>query len=89
MRVIGLLALAGLALVIGGCGGGSRATVNTAEELPVSCLAKPKSGNCGGAQRKYYYDFRDNRCKPFTYTGCGGQVPFESKEDCVSYCVAP
>lgn len=88
MRAIGLFALVGVALALGGCGGGGSA-INTAEELPVSCLAKPNPGKCRGRQKKYYYDFRDNRCKTFTYTGCGGRVPFESKEDCVSYCVAP
>jgi hypothetical protein len=90
MRVLGWFALGGLALLLGGCGGGGRGTtIDTAEELPVSCLAKPNPGGCGGRQKKYYYDYRDNRCKAFTYSGCGGRVPFESKEDCVSYCVAP
>ena len=88
MRVLGLFALGGLALLLGGCGGGGT-TIDTSEELPVSCLAKPSAGKCGKRQKKYYYDYRDNRCKSFTYSGCGGRVPFESKEDCVSYCVAP
>jgi hypothetical protein len=92
MRAIGLFAVAGLALTLalplGGCGGGGT-VVDTSQELPAGCLVKPIRGKCGGHQKKYYYDYRDNRCKTFTYSGCGGRVPFESKEDCVSYCVAP
>lgn len=89
MRGVGLAVAVGLALGIAGCGGGGGTTIDTSQELPVSCLAKPSRGKCGGHQTKYYYDYRDNRCKPFDYSGCGGRVPFESKEDCVGYCVAP
>ncbi|WP_295434603.1 BPTI/Kunitz domain-containing protein [uncultured Thiodictyon sp.] len=74
-------------LLLGGCGGGRFATSDP-EDLPVSCVAKPARGNCAGRRVKYYYDYRDNRCKSFNYSGCGGRVPFETLEDCVNYCGA-
>ncbi len=87
MRVVwGVSALAALVL-LGGCGGAGREATDP-EDLPVSCVAKPAPGNCRGRYTKFYYDYRDNRCKPFTYSGCGGRIPFETLEDCVNYCGA-
>jgi len=89
MRVVwgcGVVMAVAVAL-LGGCGG-SRYAAGDPEDLPVSCVAKPARGNCAGRRVKYYYDYRDNRCKSFNYSGCGGRVPFETLEDCVNYCGA-
>jgi hypothetical protein len=51
-------------------------------------VAKPDPGGCRGHYRKFYFDYRDNRCKAFVHSGCGGRVPFETLEDCVNYCGA-
>ncbi|WP_295392548.1 BPTI/Kunitz domain-containing protein [uncultured Thiodictyon sp.] len=75
---------------VGGCGGGGDGPlrVSNPEDLPVSCVAKPAAGSCHGHYRKFYYDYRNNRCKAFSYSGCGGRVPFETLEDCLNYCGA-
>jgi hypothetical protein len=78
-------------LLLGGCGGGGAGgtrPVDNKEELPVTCLTRPDPGTCRGSQQKYFYDYRDNRCKSFSYGGCGGRVPFESLQDCLNYCGA-
>lgn len=80
------MTLVGVALLATGCGGLGR--VDTEKELPVGCLAKPDPGGCGGSRTGYFYDYRDNRCKPVRYGSCGGTVPFETHRDCVRYCGA-
>jgi hypothetical protein len=87
MRLLWVCAMLGAVLALVGCGGGEAGRGNP-EDLPVSCVAKPAKGNCRSRQTKYYFDYRDNRCKSFTHTGCGGRVPFETLEDCVNYCGA-
>ena len=87
MRVVWCCMLVGAVVMLGGCGGGGIERGNP-DDLPVSCVAKPRSGSCRGHYKKYYFDYRDNRCKSFTHTGCGGQVPFETLEDCMNYCGA-
>jgi hypothetical protein len=39
-----------------------------------------------GAIPKIYYDFRENRCKTFYWSGCGGFVPYQTMESCVKEC---
>jgi hypothetical protein len=76
-----------LALALSGCGGGGGGDdAIIKDELPVACVAKPKPGNCMGAIPKIYYDFRDNRCKTFYWSGCGGFVPYQTMEACVKEC---
>ena len=81
-----------LASALSGCGGGGsvgdRPPLNPQEELPVGCLVKPDPGPCRAAQKRFYYDYRDNRCKPFNYGGCQGRVPFETLKACQDYCGA-
>ncbi|NKN32561.1 BPTI/Kunitz domain-containing protein [Marichromatium bheemlicum] len=60
--------------------------IDTSKELPVGCLAKPDPGPCRAAQTRFFYDYRDNRCKPFRYGGCKGRVPFETLAECRSFC---
>jgi len=77
-----LLATVGLA----GCGGGGEETLRS-DELPVACVAKPRPGPCSGGLQRYYYDYRDDRCKAFYWSGCGGHVPFETSAECTAQCV--
>ena len=81
---LALTATLALALALAGCGGGGEEAIK--DELPVACVAKPKPGNCKGAIPKIYYDFRDNRCKTFYWSGCGGFIPYQSMEACVKEC---
>jgi hypothetical protein len=87
MRVVWWCGVLAAVVLLGGCGGGG-VQVMDPDDLPVSCVGKPHPGNCRGHYRKYYFDYRDNRCKPFSYSGCGGRVPFETLEDCINYCGA-
>jgi hypothetical protein len=87
MRCVRWWLVLALVAVLGGCGGGG-ADRGDPEDLPVSCVAKPDPGHCRGHVKKYYFDYRDNRCKSFTHSGCGGRVPFETLEDCMNYCGA-
>ncbi len=90
MRGLWWCGVLGMTVWLSGCGGGGRGlgAAGDPENLPVSCVAKPSRGHCGGRIEKYYFDYRDNRCKAFNYSGCGGRVPFETLEDCMSYCGA-
>lgn len=84
LMVLGLVIAA--AAVLGGCG--ATETLDASKELPVACLAKPDPGPCRAAKTRFYYDYRDNRCKPFAYGGCQGRVPFETLDECRSFCGA-
>ena len=70
-------------LVLAGCGGGA-AVKETG--LPVACVAKARPGHCRGSIPKVYYDYRNNRCKTFYWSGCGGHVPYQTLEDCRREC---
>jgi len=46
------------------------------------CRLKPNAGPCEAAIVKFYYDKVDQECKPFTWGGCHGVVPFDFMEEC-------
>jgi hypothetical protein len=72
-------------LALSGCGGGREEVILT-DELPVACVAKPQPGYCSGSIQKYYYDYRDDRCKAFYWSGCGGFVPYQTLAECTKQC---
>lgn len=80
-----VLVMLAVVLALSGCAGGLGAR---GDELPVSCLDRPDPGPCRAAQVRYFYDYHDNRCKPFRYGGCRGYVPFETLERCIDFCGA-
>ena len=69
-----------------GCGGAP--TGGGSDELPVACLVKPDPGPCRSNQLGFYYEYRDDRCKAFTYGGCAGRVPFPTLQQCLDFCGA-
>ncbi len=81
----GVIAVVGFA-ALGGCGGSG--ALNKNEELPVFCLTKPDAGPGRAREQRFYYDYRDNRCKAFYYGGRQGRVPFQTLQDCRDACVA-
>lgn len=87
MRSLVRFSVLWLPLVLSACGGDA-GIVDTSEELPVSCLSQPDPGPCRGAKRGFFYDYRDNRCKPFSYGSCAGRAPFQTLSECVSFCGA-
>jgi len=48
------------------------------------CRLKPDPGPCEAAIEKYYFDPVDNECKPFTWGGCHGVVPFDFMDECIA-----
>lgn len=50
------------------------------------CNLEPDPGPCYALITKYYYDKEAKQCKPFTYGGCDGVVPFDTLEECKNGC---
>ncbi|XP_031558603.1 kappaPI-actitoxin-Avd3e-like [Actinia tenebrosa] len=51
------------------------------------CLFPPVAGTCKESLPRYYYDNNTKHCKPFTYSGCGGNKNnFKVKDDCLKEC---
>jgi Kunitz/Bovine pancreatic trypsin inhibitor domain len=47
-----------------------------------NCALTPDAGVCLAAFPKFYFDPKEKICKQFTWGGCGGVVPFQTKEEC-------
>jgi hypothetical protein len=85
--VLGWLCLSAIPVLLAGLVGcGGTASGGAREELPVACVVKPDPGPCRSNQAGFYYDYRDDRCKAFTYGGCEGRVPFPTLQSCVDFC---
>lgn len=84
-RRVAIYALIALTLLLAAC---ETTVVDTNDELPVRCLDKPEPGPCHRFRYHYYYDYPSDRCKAFSYGGCGGRVPFETQQECEAICVA-
>ncbi|XP_058023138.1 collagen alpha-1(VII) chain isoform X1 [Ahaetulla prasina] len=51
------------------------------------CTLRLEEGGCSKFTLKWYYNQRVLECRPFIYSGCGGNSNrFSSKEDCELYC---
>ncbi len=72
-----------LVILVGACAG----DLENGNELPVKCVDKPDPGPCTGQQRRFWYDYQTNGCRMFLYGGCGGHVPFETREACEVTCL--
>ena len=55
-------------------------------EISRLCYRDPNPGVCKAAIEKYYFDGNTNSCKPFTWGGCGGSVPFDTMNLCQMLC---
>lgn len=51
-------------------------------EKKAVCTLTPETGNCFAAFPRYYFNNSTKKCEEFTWGGCGGLVPFETKEEC-------
>ena len=54
--------------------------------LPEECYLNPEPGPCFGYMPMYYYNQDSQSCEMFIYGGCGGLVPFQTYEDCITIC---
>uniref|UniRef100_A0A8C6V3U0 BPTI/Kunitz inhibitor domain-containing protein n=1 Tax=Naja naja TaxID=35670 RepID=A0A8C6V3U0_NAJNA len=51
------------------------------------CTLRLEQGDCSKITLRWYYNQRVLECRPFIYSGCGGNSNrFSSKEDCELYC---
>src|SRR5687767_8657807 len=50
------------------------------------CTLTPDIGPCDAVFTRYYYDKVEKKCKPFSWGGCAGVVPFDSMEACEDGC---
>ncbi len=53
---------------------------------PKSCDLAPEPGMCKAAFQRYYFDSQSGECKVFIWGGCGGVVPFETLDECLTEC---
>lgn len=54
---------------------------------PSLCKTPADRGLCRANETRFYFDFSIRKCRPFLYTGCGGnENNFISKEECITAC---
>ena len=52
-----------------------------------SCSLPVESGDCDNLLERFYFDIFDAECKPFVYSGCGGNTNnFNSLDACNKLC---
>lgn len=56
--------------------------LSACHENKPECALEPDAGNCLAAFPRYYFNNSTKKCEEFTWGGCGGVVPFETKEEC-------
>ena len=57
------------------------------QPVPIECFQPPDSGSCVKDMVRIYYDQETRTCKPFSYTGCGGNANrFLSVKNCYRIC---
>uniref|UniRef100_A0A7N4V6H1 Tissue factor pathway inhibitor n=1 Tax=Sarcophilus harrisii TaxID=9305 RepID=A0A7N4V6H1_SARHA len=55
---------------------------------PALCYSPLDPGSCSADVPRYYFNWKSKRCKPFTYSGCGGnENNFVSRRACSKVCV--
>ncbi len=55
-------------------------------KLPEKCYEKGNTGNCRAYFIKYEYNQEKNKCQKFVYGGCGGNIPFNTLNECKRSC---
>ena len=60
---------------------------NNMVPVPIECFQPPDSGACSKDMVRVFYDHETRTCKPFSYTGCGGNANrFLSVKNCYRIC---
>lgn len=55
--------------------------------VPIECFLPSDPGTCAKDMIRVYYDHHTRTCKPFSYTGCGGNANrFFSVKNCYRIC---
>ncbi|KAL7991572.1 hypothetical protein Chor_015828 [Crotalus horridus] len=55
--------------------------------LPSLCVMPMDRGLCKANEKRFFYNQTTGKCRPFSYTGCGGnENNFTSRKACVKMC---
>ncbi|XP_062972353.1 tissue factor pathway inhibitor isoform X2 [Elgaria multicarinata webbii] len=55
--------------------------------LPSLCVMPMDKGLCRASEKRYFYNYTTRKCRPFSYTGCGGnENNFTSRKACLRMC---
>ncbi|XP_032301596.1 tissue factor pathway inhibitor isoform X3 [Coturnix japonica] len=55
--------------------------------IPSLCLTPMDKGLCRAKETRFFYNYSTGRCRPFTYSGCGGnENNFTSRKSCLRIC---
>ncbi|XP_046799951.1 tissue factor pathway inhibitor isoform X2 [Gallus gallus] len=55
--------------------------------IPSLCMTPMDRGLCRAKETRFFYNYSTGRCRPFTYSGCGGnENNFTSRKSCLRIC---
>uniref|UniRef100_A0A8D0KLT4 Tissue factor pathway inhibitor n=1 Tax=Salvator merianae TaxID=96440 RepID=A0A8D0KLT4_SALMN len=55
--------------------------------LPSVCMMHMDKGLCRASEKRYFYNYTTGKCRPFSYSGCGGnENNFTSRKSCLQMC---
>ncbi|XP_021253862.1 tissue factor pathway inhibitor isoform X3 [Numida meleagris] len=55
--------------------------------IPSLCMTPMDRGLCRAKETRFFYNYATGRCRPFTYSGCGGnENNFTSRKSCMRIC---
>ncbi|NWZ90335.1 TFPI1 inhibitor, partial [Nesospiza acunhae] len=55
--------------------------------IPSLCMTPMDRGLCRAKELRFFYNFSTGRCRPFSYSGCGGnENNFVSRKSCLRIC---
>ncbi|WP_072679618.1 BPTI/Kunitz domain-containing protein [Arcobacter sp. LA11] len=61
-------------------------TSSNSIKLSKKCYKKGVTGMCRGYFIKYEYNEKTKKCQHFVYGGCGGNIPFNTLDECKKSC---
>ncbi|NXI57859.1 TFPI1 inhibitor, partial [Chloroceryle aenea] len=55
--------------------------------IPSLCMTPMDRGLCRAKELRFFYNYSSGRCRPFSYSGCGGnENNFTSRKSCLRIC---
>ncbi|NXG47530.1 TFPI1 inhibitor, partial [Psilopogon haemacephalus] len=55
--------------------------------IPSLCMTAMDRGLCRAKELRFFYNYTTGRCRPFSYSGCGGnENNFTSRKSCLRIC---
>ncbi|NXU71899.1 TFPI1 inhibitor, partial [Oreotrochilus melanogaster] len=55
--------------------------------IPSLCMTPMDRGLCRAKELRFFYNYSTGRCRPFSYSGCGGnENNFTSRKSCLKIC---